>query len=678
MSTARIAAFMAASLLALSAPRLPAQSAQALSGFTNVPIVVTESFTEDGAPLAESSTRVLPVLQRLFLHAGATLSPSPAGAAFPSGPCIRVTVTGHSVAANYSGATNLHAGAELAIVFVLEKDGKPVVERRFSGSVAPPTIYQSHVTPLRPFNMAVESSPFYPYVLELLDSSYGPGVLVGTLGDASIALSTRLSAAKLLQVKSAPVSEDAFILALRDESPEMRWTSAESLGIIGSVKAGGALRAALKDGSRDVRYMAAWSLGRIRDAQAGPDLAAANGDVDPYVRTAAALALSEIGDPGAPAALLKAMQERKMDRRYMVAAAKKLESMADDPVQSGALAAAVAGLEEANAIDAGAFVEDVRYPALARAAAAALTVMKGPGSMDAMIDSLTNGNDPAFDRVIVDVLGKRGDPRAIDALCRELDASNRDLRDSVRRALDRFRDPRIVTAMMRFILGTDYSGPLDEDLVARAAEVLGKQGDPAAVDTLIAGLKAVYGPDRLRAVIALGVLKDAKAALPLLPLLKDTEPDVALAAVRALGDIGDARAVDPLVRKLSETQQGQALLFVAAQALGKLKARKAAPELIKAMNASSAQLMRLERSDASWEGFCAELGSLGSPDTVRLLIKGLKDKTWSVRAISARALGSLKATEAVKALKAMASAAKEDLYVQLEASKALERIAGSP
>jgi HEAT repeat protein len=304
--------------------------------------------------------------------------------------------------------------------------------------------------------------------------------------------------------------------------------------------------------------------------------------------------------------------------------------------------------------------------------------MKGPGVVEALIDGLTRGNAPVFDREIVDILGKRGDPRAIDALCMELFASDRDLRDSVGRALDRFRDPRIVTAMMRFILGTDYSGPLDDDLVARAAAILGKQGDPAAVDMLIAELKSVSISDRLRAVIALGVLKDAKAALPLLPLLEDTEPDVALAAVQALGDIGDARAIDPLIRKLSEKGMGQDLLFPVALSLGKMKAKKAAPELIKALNACSAQVLRLERTDASWEGFCAALRDLEHPDTVRLLIKGLKDKTWSVRAISARALGFFKATEAVKTLKALSTAPKEDGYVQLEALKALERITGSP
>lgn len=79
----------------------------------------------------------------------------------------------------------------------------------------------------------------------------------------------------------------------------------------------------------------------------------------------------------------------------------------------------------------------------------------------------------------------------------------------------------------------------------RAAFVLGKIGDPQAVDPLILALNDSDGDVRSVAAWALGKMEDLKAVDPLILSLNDSDKIVRKEAARALGEIGDPRAVDP-------------------------------------------------------------------------------------------------------------------------------------
>jgi HEAT repeat protein len=86
----------------------------------------------------------------------------------------------------------------------------------------------------------------------------------------------------------------------------------------------------------------------------------------------------------------------------------------------------------------------------------------------------------------------------------------------------------------------------------RAAKLLGKIGQKAAVNPLIVALGDKSQSVRQSATIALGYLGDRAAVEPLILQLLD-DPGVRVCAAEALGMLGDVRAVEPLVDLLSDS-----------------------------------------------------------------------------------------------------------------------------
>jgi HEAT repeat protein len=134
----------------------------------------------------------------------------------------------------------------------------------------------------------------------------------------------------------------------------------------------------------------------------------------------------------------------------------------------------------------------------------------------------------------------------------------------------------------------------DEGVRQAAAEVLGKIGDPRAVEPLIAALKDAEWRVRAAAAYALGKIKDPRAVEPLIAALKN---ESRAAAAYALGEIKDPRAVEPLIAALKD----------------------------KDVRASAAEA----------------LGKIGDPRAVEPLIDALQDKEWFVRRTAAEALISI-------------------------------------
>ena len=104
------------------------------------------------------------------------------------------------------------------------------------------------------------------------------------------------------------------------------------------------------------------------------------------------------------------------------------------------------------------------------------------------------------------------------------------------------------------------------DVQEMAAEVLGKIGNPQAVEPLIQALKNTDSFVRRKAAGALGMIGDSRAVEPLIQALKRGDKWVKDEAIKALGMIGDPRAIEPLIAVRS---------MEAARALSKIVTPKA-------------------------------------------------------------------------------------------------------
>ena len=88
---------------------------------------------------------------------------------------------------------------------------------------------------------------------------------------------------------------------------------------------------------------------------------------------------------------------------------------------------------------------------------------------------------------------------------------------------------------------------------ARAATMLGRIGDPRAVEPLSAMLKERSGTHSAAAAAgALGKIGDPRAIAPLVAALGDMSSETRAEAAGALGQIGDPRAMRPLIRVMDD------------------------------------------------------------------------------------------------------------------------------
>jgi HEAT repeat protein len=139
---------------------------------------------------------------------------------------------------------------------------------------------------------------------------------------------------------------------------------------------------------------------------------------------------------------------------------------------------------------------------------------------------------------------------------------------------------------------------------------------------------------------------------------------VRLAAAQALGQL-DAKAAAPALVKLLLNDSDSGVRLAAAQALGQLDAKDAGvPELVKLLDNSDSHV-RLAAAQA--------LGRLGAKDAVPALVKLLNDGDSHVRFAAAEALGRLGAKDAVPALVKVLNN-DSDGDVRVAAARALGRL----
>jgi HEAT repeat protein/CheY-like chemotaxis protein len=195
-----------------------------------------------------------------------------------------------------------------------------------------------------------------------------------------------------------------------------------------------------------------------------------------------------------------------------------------------------------------------------------------------------------------------------------------DPRDDVRRA---------VNSSLGALWGLDaLSGLGDSRAGVRQTHIrsLGEQGDPRAVEPLIATLQDQNPPVRQAACEALGMLGERRALKPLLGALADGDRNVRQAAAWALGELGDEKAVQHLSGALRDDDT-----YVQRTAIRSLGKIWDLPALIKLGD---------EDRYVGWEG-ARELTDLADPRTVEPLITVLQDEHRSVRRAAAAALAKL-------------------------------------
>lgn len=182
----------------------------------------------------------------------------------------------------------------------------------------------------------------------------------------------------------------------------------------------------------------------------------------------------------------------------------------------------------------------------------------------------------------------------------------------------------------------------DEAVRAAAATVLGKMGDPAAVERLLAVLKNDPSAKvRAAAAEALGALRQSSAAQALVEALEDPAPEVRRAAVLAVAQLKWASAGAALARRLEVDQDAQVREH-AAYALGELGGAQWVGVLAQALARDPSSRVRLNAAEA--------LGKMQARGVLEALVGGLEDPDVHVREAVVVALGRLGDAEAVAPL----------------------------
>jgi HEAT repeat protein len=250
-------------------------------------------------------------------------------------------------------------------------------------------------------------------------------------------------------------------------------------------------------------------------------------------------------------------------------------------------------------------------------------------------------------------LGMIKDKRAVESLIAALDDKEKSVRKRVASALGELKDDRAIKP-----LGIVFKRDRSSDVRSQAAISLGKLN---AVELLIDSLKSSDYSRRYDAVIALGETKDDRVLDMLTDSLKDKDVNMQIKAAEALGKSKNPRALGPLIEALNDNNRhvrweiANALTEIggrdavetligilndkksdvrvkAAISLGKLKDSIALESLVAALN-------DLEGDDKSWAA--EALGELRDPRAIEPLIGALKDKVGIVRIISAEALAKI-------------------------------------
>jgi HEAT repeat protein len=353
-----------------------------------------------------------------------------------------------------------------------------------------------------------------------------------------------------------------------------------------------------------------------------------------------------------------------------------------DAWQRAQVAMALSNLRDARVVAAMAqALRDDSDPTVRANAALCLGVNRAHEHERDLLSAMHDRNEIVRERAAT-ALAQLGTPDALHALINGLDDTHAFVRNRCAYLLGASRHANAIDPLMELLNHRDASS---RSVAAWALGVLtAREAVPALLRLLQDSAPVVRG----NAAWALGEFADESLIPPLIGRLKDTSPDVRAKAAWALGALGSATAstapLAPLIRLLddyAEVQDDSAHIFVcqyAAEALTQLQTPPALEAVARWRPEAQARLApyrvrEMIRAFAHPQAETRESAlqaviAMGE-DVVPLLIDALKHRHPRVRGGAVRALGLLKAREAVPML--LLALADDDLGVWSQAVAAL-------
>lgn len=496
--------------------------------------------------------------------------------------------------------------------------------------------------------------------------------------------------------KIGRAAEGALLNALRHENADVRFWVCQSLGRVGSHEAVERLRAHLDDPNKDVRFAAVTALGEIGSQAAIRYLKESlkSGRKDIRMRS-----LEILGRMGTD--VVESLVDCLADDSWLVRdqAAKSVAKLGRDAIRP-LLHAYETGNEDIriNAVKAFCFVGEEAVDALLRALddryePVCLKAVEGLAKQGARIvprlleyfhTASVNGK-----RYALRVMGRTGDPAALEHILRSAASDDATLRLEAAHALEPFADGRVTETLVRML-----EDPADGVREA-AAEILARARNLAGtVAALVACLSGENWILRSSAAQILGRI--GKPAIPALyEVLSGGDDDARFWAIRSLGSIGPT-AIDPLVGYLGD--KSWIIRKNAAEALIEIGDEAARPLLRKlesveegsehyiywaeyVLSALSGEIRRHLLAALNKPGVLVRAVAVRSlarmprsEETDRALLDALKDEATEVRLEAVRSLGATGKAEAVPVLVAMYDGA--DAAFRREILKSLGAIGG--
>lgn len=411
------------------------------------------------------------------------------------------------------------------------------------------------------------------------------------------------------------VSRDLLEEHLFSASPRVRRAVARVMGELNEAEFVPALLRAIDDPEKEVRAAVTQSLGEIGDLRAVELLVARLGDSDKGVCQRAVEALSKIGLEAVPS-LIDALEHNKSRilRKNILVSLGKLK----DP---RAIVPAMNNLGNS-------------YFVVRRAAAEALVEI-GQDVTDQLAEILSQPKFPVQPLIeellatsnlrvrlrLIRALGELKDSRAVPALKSLLDLPESPVVETVQDALE-----KIACAAWARV---------------DALSVLGEIGGNRAVKMAIEALNDPNQDVRKAAILVLGKLRDRGAINSLLGILSSQPEELRRGSTRVLGIIGGGSPrVATAINELLASDRSLEVRAEAARALGRLLNVSSIPILIEALN------------DPYWtvrEHAENALNNFGQK-AVKALVEALGSEHDFVRVRSARILGNIGGSAAIRAL----------------------------
>lgn len=393
------------------------------------------------------------------------------------------------------------------------------------------------------------------------------------------------------------------------------------------------------------------SIGVRGDTRAVKALTRKLEDADPEVAQAAARALGTIGSPNAAKALQIALPKTSAANRLAVCeglfrAAESLNRQ-NQPKVVRAIYDQLRKLDGPQQVRAGALRgaillrgkdglpllrESLRGADNVLAAAAARTALEMPGSD--IVPALTGELDqlPADRQILViQVLGRRGDPAALPALTSATRNRPNPIRLAALRALPEIGDPSVVPVLLGLLSDTDT------EVASTAQESLAALPGPSVDAAATKMLESDNAALRLIGLDLIGRRRITTCMPALLKATQDPDAKVRSAAFKRLGELGSpAEAASLLERLLAAKDKSD--IDAAAQALSSACGRAKHPE------AQAEQVIRSlpEAGAAQKVALLGVLGSLGGLNSAQTVRASLDDKDPELRGAALRALADWK------------------------------------